>query len=86
MATVVVIHEVDDVAHWLASTRREEIFGPLGFTIRTFVDPTNVNRVGLVLDVPDVETFHSAMESPEAADGMKSDGVHPETLIVLFES
>ena len=39
MATLIVTHEVEDVAHWLASPRREEFFGPMGFSHRTFVDP-----------------------------------------------
>ena len=47
-------HDVKDTDHWLASSRREEFFGPLGITnVRTFVDPQNPNRVGILLDVPD---------------------------------
>ncbi len=42
-----------DTEHWLSSPKREEFFGPLGVTnIRTFVDPDNRTRVGLVMDVP----------------------------------
>ena len=36
MATSLVLHEVDDVDHWLSSGRREEAFGPLGITVQTF--------------------------------------------------
>ena len=39
MATLMIFHEVDDVEHWLASPKREELFGPLGITVRTFRDP-----------------------------------------------
>src|ERR1019366_4783078 len=40
MPTVIAHHDVKDKDHWLASPRREEVFGPLGVTnIRTFVDP-----------------------------------------------
>jgi hypothetical protein len=39
MATYLAFHEVDDVDHWLSSPKREEVFGPLGITIRTFKDP-----------------------------------------------
>ena len=39
MTTVMIFHEVDDVDHWLRSPKREEFFGPLGMTVRTFVDP-----------------------------------------------
>jgi hypothetical protein len=42
MPTVIGHHDVKDTKHWLASPKREEVFGPLGVTnIRTFVDPQN---------------------------------------------
>ena len=56
MPTVIAYHDVEGRAHWLASNKREEFFGPLGVTnIRTFVDPENPNRVGLLMDVPDMD-------------------------------
>ena len=39
MATLLVFHEVDDVDQWLASPKRDEFFGPMGITARTFRDP-----------------------------------------------
>jgi len=81
-----VFHEVDDVDHWLASPKREELFGPMGMTARTFIDPEKTNRVGLIVEVPDMETFRRALESKEAADAMKFDGVRPETIVTLVES
>ena len=54
MATLLGFHEVDDVDHWLSSPKREEVFGPLGITVRTFRDPEGSNRVGLIVDVPDM--------------------------------
>ena len=55
MPTVMAYHDVKDKGHWLASPKREEFFGPLGVTnIRTFVDPENPTRVGLVMDVADM--------------------------------
>jgi len=86
MATVMVFHEVDDVDHWLASPKREELFGPMGMTARTFIDPEKTNRVGLIVEVPDMETFRRALESKEAAEAMKFDGVRPETIVTLVES
>jgi hypothetical protein len=86
MTTLIAFHEVDDVDHWLRSTRREEVFGPLGITMRTFVDPEKSNRVGLIGDVPDMDAFTEFMKSPEASDAMKNDGVRPETLVILVES
>jgi hypothetical protein len=85
MPTVVLIHEVDDVDHWLAAPTRDAVFGPVGITHRTFVDPTNPNRVGLIVDVPDMAAFQELMGSAEAAAAMKTDGVRPDTLITLVE-
>ena len=86
MPTVIAHHDVKDTDHWLASSRREEFFGPLGITnIRTFVDPQNPNRVGILLDVPDMDALLAALESEEAAAAMEHDGVHPETLVMLVE-
>ncbi len=87
MATLLVFHEVDDVDHWLASPKREEFFGPMGITARTFRDPGNSNRVGVMFDgVPDLETFEQGLQSDEAAEAMKVDGVRPETIVTLVEA
>lgn len=87
MPTVVAYHDVKDKDHWLASPKREEFFGPLGVTnIRTFVDPENPTRAGLVMDVPDMDAVMAAMETEAAADAMAHDGVVPETLVILVES
>ncbi|MFL5859271.1 MAG: hypothetical protein ACJ780_00590 [Solirubrobacteraceae bacterium] len=85
MATHVVLHQVDDVDHWLASPTREEVFGPLGITMRTFRDPTGSNRVGLVAEIPDMAAFQQFMQTDAAAAAMKEDGVHPDTLLILDE-
>jgi hypothetical protein len=82
---VIVFHEVDDVDHWLASSKREEFFGPMGMTARAFRDPQGSNRVGLIVEVPDMETFEQALQGPGAAEAMKHDGVRPETIVALVE-
>ena len=86
MPTLLVFHEVDDVDHWLASPKREEFFGSLGMTTRTFRDPEGSNRVGLIVEVPSIEAYQAALQSEEAAEAMKVDGVRPETIIGLVES
>ena len=87
MPTVMAYHDVKDKDHWLASPRREEFFGPLGVTnIRTFVDPENPTRVGLVMDVADMDAVMRGMETEAAADAMAHDGVLPETLVILVEA
>jgi hypothetical protein len=87
MPTVIGYHDVKDQGHWLASPKREEFFGPLGVTnIRTFVDPQNATRVGLLMDVPDMDAVMAAMETEAAAEAMAHDGVIPETLVILVEA
>ena len=87
MPTVFGYHDVKDRDHWLASPKREEFFGPLGVSnIRTFVDPQNPTRVGVLMDVPDMETLQKAMETEGAAEAMAYDGVLPETLVILVEA
>ncbi len=86
MPTVFGYHDVKDTDHLLASPKREEFFGPLGVTnIRTFVDPEKPTRVGVLMDVPDMDAVMAAMETEEAREAMAYDGVLPETLVILVE-
>jgi hypothetical protein len=85
MRTLMIIYEVDDVDHWLESPKRREVFGPLGITARTFVDPAPSNRVGLIVEVASMELFQEAMGSPGAAEAMTYDGVRRDTVQVLIE-
>jgi hypothetical protein len=87
MPRAIAFHEVKDVQHWLSSPKREEFFGPLGVTeIRTYVDPAGSTRVGLSMNIADMDAMMAAMQRPEAADAMAHDGVIPETLVILIES
>jgi hypothetical protein len=87
MPAVFVYHDVKDKDHWLASPKREEFLGPLGVTnIRLFVDPENSTRVGGLMDVADMDTVIAAMKTEAAAEAMASDGVVPETLVILVEA
>jgi hypothetical protein len=86
LETLLVFHEVDDVDHWLASPKREELFGPLGMTVRTFRDPEGSNRVGLIVEVPSIAVWREALETEAAAEAMKFDGVRPETIVVVAEA
>jgi hypothetical protein len=84
---VMAYHDVDDVQHWLASPKREEVFGPLGVTnIRTFVDPQNPTHVAVLMDVADMDVLMVAMQSEPLAEAMAYDGVLPETLVILVEA
>jgi hypothetical protein len=87
MPTVIGHHDVKDKDHWLASPKREELFGPLGVTnIRTFVDPQNSARVAVLMDVADMDAFMAAMQTEAAGEAMAYDGVLPETLVILVEA
>lgn len=85
MATAMVFHEVNDVEHRIASPKREGVFGPRGATIRALVETEKTNRVGLIAQVPDMNTLHEVVASDVAADEMKFDGVRPDTMVMLVE-
>jgi hypothetical protein len=85
--TVFAHHNVKDTDHWLASPRREEFFGPLGVTnIRTFVDPENPTRVGVLMDVADLDAVVAAVGTRDGAAAMEHDGVIAESLVILVET
>jgi hypothetical protein len=87
MPTVIGHHDVKDTEHWLASPKREEVFGPLGVTnIRTFVDPQNPTHVAVLMDVADMDVVMAAMQRPEMAEAMQHDGVMAESLVLLVEA
>ena len=54
--------------------------------IRTFVDPENPTRVGVLMDVSDMDALMAVMETEAAAEAMAYDGVLPETLVILVEA
>ena len=86
MPTVIAHHNVNDKDHWLASPKREEVFGPLGVTnIRTFVNPQDPTRVAILMDVADMDVVMAAMQRPEMGEAMAYDGVIPESLVILVE-
>lgn len=87
MPTVIGYHQVKDKDHWLASPKREEVFGPLGVTnIRKFVDPQNPAQVAVLMDVADMDALMGAMQHATMAEAMAYDGVLPETLVILVEA
>jgi hypothetical protein len=82
---LLITHDVDDVDHWLRSPKRQELMGPRGYTVRTFVDPTDPGRVGLVLEGATMQDFEELLKDGATAEAMKHDGVRPDTLRVLEE-
>jgi hypothetical protein len=89
MPTIVITHEVGDTDHWLASPVREQVMPSLGVSnIRTFVNPQDRTKVGLVLDVADLDVLLGALQNPppEMAEAMQNDTVRPETLQIYVAS
>jgi hypothetical protein len=87
MPTVIAHHDISKGKdHWLASPKREQVFGPLGVTnIRTFVNPQDPTQVALLMDVADLDALVAAMQSEAAAEAMEHDGVVADTLVILIE-
>jgi hypothetical protein len=86
MATMLITHEVDDAQQWLASPNRAKFFGSFGYTVRTFVDPTNDQRVGLIVEGPGLDPLVQAVQTPEGAAALKNDGVRPNTIQTYVEA
>ena len=88
MATLIGCHEVDDTDHWLSSPKRDEFFGALGVSVRTFVNPAAPTHVAVLLELPDsmtMDDLQAALQTPEAAAAEKYDGVRAETIEIFVE-
>lgn len=55
-------------------------------TARTFTDPQGSNRVGLLVEVPDLATWEAAIQSQAGLEAMQFDGVRPETVLILSDA
>jgi hypothetical protein len=87
MATMLIVHEIDDLDHWLSSPMRAQLLGPLGYTVRTFVDAKDEHQVALILEGPQLgqDDLDKMLQSQDMVNGMKHDGVRPETMRMLVE-
>ena len=85
MPKLVAVHEVDDVAHWLASPKRDEVFAGIATNLTTFVLPGDSNKVALTMEVADMDALDAMMKSDAGAEAMKHDGVRPETVMMYVE-
>src|SRR2546425_12199430 len=87
MPTVIAHHDVKDSKHWLASPKREGVFGPLGVTnIRTFVDPENPTRVAVHMDVAGKGAVKGGVQDKEIANVVADDGARPVTMFNRIET
>jgi hypothetical protein len=85
MSTVLIVHEVEDADHWLKSPKREEVFGPAGYTVRTFVDPNDPHTVGLIVEGPGLEKLQEMLQTDELQEAARYDGVRFDTVRMLGE-
>jgi hypothetical protein len=90
MTTLIVFHEVQDGDHWASAWHagagsRQEMFGRIGVTARTFRDPEHSSVTGLIFEVPDMDRFQSFMASDDAARAMEEDRLKLDTVRVLSE-
>ena len=85
MPTVLVFHEVEDVDQWLTTPKRKELFGKYDVSFRAFADREGSDRVGLILEVPDLDAVQKILADEGMAEAMKHDGVRPETVLILPE-
>jgi hypothetical protein len=90
MTTLIAFHEVEDGDHWARAWHagagsRQEMFGRIGVTARTFRDAERPNVTGLILEVPDMDRFQSFMATEDVARAMAEDRLKVETVRVLSE-
>ena len=88
---LMILHEVDDVDHWLAAWRgedsRHQLFEANGAAhVHTFRSPSNTNLTGLVISVTDMGALQEMLESDEGLAAAAEDGVRRDTMRVLTEA
>ena len=81
---VIATHEVDDVEHWFNSPKRSEFFEQRGMKATAFRDPGGEgNLTAVLIETPDMETLQTALETEEAQQAEKHDGVHAATIKIF---
>ncbi len=90
MATAIIFHEVQDGTVWANAWKkgpgsRHEMFGKIGVTLRSFRDPDNPNRTGLLAEIPDLAKFQELLRSEEGQKAMREDGLKVDTMRLLVE-
>lgn len=68
MPALLVCHDADELDGGLWSPRREDQFGPVAVTMRRIRDSSGSDRVGLIVEVPDVATWTHALQTAEVLE------------------
>jgi ketosteroid isomerase-like protein len=87
---VSVTHEVEDPERWLAAwtgpDSREKLFAAHGAgDVRVFQSPDDPARVGLLVEIQDMDALMALMNSPEGQAAKAEDGVLDSTLHFMLE-
>jgi hypothetical protein len=90
MTTAIVFHETNDGAVWANAWKkgpgsRHEMFAKVGVSARTFRDPQDHNRTGVILEIADMAAFQAVLASPEGQQAMREDGLKIDTVRLLVE-
>ena len=78
--TLAITHDVKDGDHWLAAWQgensRHDMFAQHGVAnVRVFQNPESSTQIGLLVDVTDMDTFHTFLNSEEGVAAKAEDGV-----------
>lgn len=87
---VSITHEVKDKDVWLAAwtgpdSRREEFAEHGAGAIKVFQSPDDPKRVGLLVEILDMDAMMAWLASPESADAKAEDGVIDSSIRVMTE-
>jgi hypothetical protein len=90
MPTAIIFHEVQNGTVWANAWKkgpgsRHEMFGKIGVKLRSFRDPSNPNRTGLLAEIPDLAKFQELLKSEEGQKAMREDGLKVDTMRMLVE-
>jgi hypothetical protein len=88
--TLAIAHQVGDPERWLAAWQgpdsRRALFAEHGVAqVRVFQSPENPNLTGLLVDVTDMEAFHTFLDSEAGRAAAAEDTVDFDTIQFLSE-
>ena len=76
MPRVIFTHPVEDVDHWTSKhSERVEAFSAWGSNVVDHVSADGSKNVAVSVDVHDMDTLKTSMESPDIAQAKKAHGV-----------
>lgn len=88
MPSVLITHDVKDVAHWLRGKAERAAAFPGGGNVTDLVATDGSNRTAVLTEVDDLDAFNAFVASPppEAVAQAESHGVVIATLTVYVEA